>query len=477
MDKFSRVSMASLPASAQPSSSSLESLPVEIQVHILGSLPDVKTLGSLLRASPQYLQVYQDVREDAISQIVCNQITPAILPLAINVLQQSYLRSHRRPRSKVLEFLETFKEPQSILPQTTFSLEISKKLLKTHYIVEYFADAFITDRLNRLSKYIPQIAPLLVDANASLGILGIEHHRLTRAFYHLELYGSLFYDPEITDDVITVQEQSSLFLAKLPDWEIEEFLCVREYLLDSLSGYLDQVEEDFIQDYVEDGPPTDIVKNPYDMRFNHDDEYWYFFSMDGQDARIQNRWMEGSLTRGLKTLQDILESHTADERYDSLGDLTIDRPRNTLKQALDALPCLRDQPEASRCKIATRINSLESPNDAWPWALKKWAHPRKGGLRSHSSTHQQYNALRCWGYLIWSDETLGILGLLEKRQSTDWTYKQKIVVIHSYRAEDLTGRFGNQERRGTAIEVRTRSQYELWRKEALEAVQSSGSID
>jgi len=231
MDKFIQVPIASLPASAQPSSSSLESLPVEIQVHILRSLPDVKTLGSLLRASPQYLQVYQDVREDAISQIVCNQITPAILPLAINVLQQSYLRSHRRPRSKVLEFLETFKEPQSILPQITFSLEISKRLLKTHYIVEYFADAFITDRLNRLSKYIPQIAPLLVDANATLGILGIEHHRLTRAFYHLELYGSLFYDPEIADDVITVQEQSSLSLAKLPDWEIEEFVFASIYLI------------------------------------------------------------------------------------------------------------------------------------------------------------------------------------------------------------------------------------------------------
>lgn len=115
IDKFTRVPMA-LPASAQPSSVLLESLPVEIQVHILKSLPDIKTLGSLLRASPQYLRVHLDVREDIISHIVCNQITPAILPLAIDVFQQSYLRSHRRPRSKVLEFLETFKEPRSLLP-------------------------------------------------------------------------------------------------------------------------------------------------------------------------------------------------------------------------------------------------------------------------------------------------------------------------------------------------------------------------
>jgi len=461
-----------LPASAQPSSVLLESLPVEIQVHILKSLPDIKTLGSLLRASPQYLRVHLDVREDIISHIVCNQITPAILPLAIDVFQQSYLRSHRRPRSKVLEFLETFKEPRSLLPQNTFSLEISKRLLKTHYIVEYFANAFITNRLNRLSKYLPQIAPLLADANATLGI-GIEHHRLARSFYHLELYGTLFYDPEIAEDVITVQEQSSLFLAKLLDWELEEFLCIREYLLNCLSSYLDQVEEDFLKDYFENGPPTDIVNNPYDVRFNHGDEYWYFFSMDGQSARIQYRWMEGSLTRGLKTLQEILESHTANERYDSLGDLSIDRPRNTMKQALDALPCLQDQPQVPRCK-----NSLESPNDAWPWSLKKWAQARKGGVQSHSSSAQLFNTLRDWGYLIWSNETLGILGLLEKRHSTDWSYKQNAVVTHTYRADDLPSHFGNQERRrGSSVESRTQSQYELWRKEALGTVQSSGSID
>jgi hypothetical protein len=237
--------MASLTTSTQPNPTALESLPVEIQAHILRSLQDVKTLSSLLHASPRFLQVYQEAREDTISNIVCNQITPAVLPLAVNILQQSYLRSHRRSRSKVLAFLETFKHSPSTMSRNQFSLEMSKRLLKTHAVVKHFVDAFVTDRLNRLSKYVPHITPSLAERKALMGISGIEHHRLARALYHLELYGILFHDPVFTDNIITVEEQSSLFLAKLLDWELEELLCVREYLFDGLSNYLNQVEEDF----------------------------------------------------------------------------------------------------------------------------------------------------------------------------------------------------------------------------------------
>ncbi|RFU33643.1 hypothetical protein B7463_g2654, partial [Scytalidium lignicola] len=460
--------MSSLTASTQANPTALESLPVEIQTHILRSLQDIKTLGTLLRASPRFLQVYQGTREETISNIVCNQITPAILPLAVNVLQQSYLRSHRRSRSKVLAFLETFKQSPPTLSQNRFSLETSKTLLKTHTVVEHFVNTFVIDRLNRLSKYVPHITPLLAESKALLGISGIEHHRLSRAFYHLELYGILFYDPENADDVITVEEQSSLFLAKLPDWELEELLCVREYLLDGLSNYLDQVEEDFLQEYINQGPPADIATNRFDMRFNFDDEYWCFFSTDGQDAGIQYRWMEGSLTRGLNALQDIFQSHTVDEREDALGNLAIDRPRNTMIQALDALTGLQYQTKVPACEIEDSVasrNILESPNDAWSWAMKKWAHLRKGGLASRGSG---YDTLRRWGYVIWSNETLRTLGLLEKERSTDSTYKRKVLVIHCYRAADLDGRLGNKERRqGRAVETRTQAQYDSWRKKAL----------
>lgn len=183
------------------------------------------------------------------------------------------------------------------------------------------------------------------------------------------------------------------------------------------------------------------------------------------------------MTRGLNAPHDIFQSHTANEREDALGDLDIDRPRNTMRQALDTLPGLQYQTEVPPCKIEDRaasINSLESPNDAWSWALKKLPHPRKRGLASHCSHLNEYDTLRCWGYVIWSNETLRTLGLLEKRRSTDWTYERKVIVISCYRAADLMGRLGNDERRPRrSIEMRTLPQYELWRKEALEVIPSN----
>jgi len=106
--------------------------------------------------------------------------------------------------------------------------------------------------------------------------------------------------------VITVEEQSSLFLARLAEWELAELMCVRGYLLDSLSTYLDQVEEYFLQGYIDDGPPDGMIDKNFDRRWNHEEEYWYFCSNDGQDAMIQERWMEECLTRTLKTLKTML---------------------------------------------------------------------------------------------------------------------------------------------------------------------------
>ena len=40
----------------------------------------------------------------------------------------------------------------------------------------------------------------------------------------------------------------------------------------------------------------------------------------------------------------------------------------------------------------------------------------------------KYDILRCWGYVIWSNETLGTLRLLEKGQSTDCTYQRLLLL-------------------------------------------------
>jgi len=91
------------------------------------------TLQSLLRASPRFLQVYQQAREYIISHVVCNHITPAALPIALDILEQGKLRTDRRYRTDVLSFLATFKQPGVISVPVQFSLETSTQLMRKSF--------------------------------------------------------------------------------------------------------------------------------------------------------------------------------------------------------------------------------------------------------------------------------------------------------------------------------------------------------
>ncbi|EPE25437.1 hypothetical protein GLAREA_01349 [Glarea lozoyensis ATCC 20868] len=442
-----------------------DSLPTEIQACILKSLPDIKTLLTLLRASPRFLQVYRQVRQDAISSIVCNQITPAALPLAISVLNLKHMRSYRHPRSDVFTFLETFKQSPPNLPEKRLSLENAKELLRVQYLVEYFVEEFLTDRLKNLSEHLPQITPAMVEGKEVIDFTGLERQRLFRAFYHMELYGILFEDSETMTDNITAEQQSSLFLTKLSDWEQEEFLCVRQFLFDGFSSHLDRVEEDFTIAYKEDGPPEDVVNCAYDHRFDINyGEFYYFFSMDGHSAGVQYAWMEECLLRGLLNWGDVWKAKDADTREDSLGDLNLFRQGNNMKEAVNLLPLLQYQPET---EIPTGQDSIETSNAAWPWALQQL--PRSPLVVSESwSRISQFEGLRSWGYAIWSNETLELFGLLEKRDPVGWVYNKTIPKSLKYHTPS---RYDRKRRGGPSVESRTHSSiYDVWRKKALDAV-------
>lgn len=128
-----------------------------------------------------------------------------------------------------------------------FSLESSKALLQFHDIVEYFISDFTTTCLAIIESYLqsgnsqPSLhdsASVATEAKIALVLSETEHSRLARAFYHMELYGDLFYEREAFHDSISPEGQPTLFLQRLRDWELEELLCVRSYLLERLTDYL-----------------------------------------------------------------------------------------------------------------------------------------------------------------------------------------------------------------------------------------------
>lgn len=126
----------------------LELLPTELQIQILEKIPSMKVLRNLLHASPRYFHVYRTSRKPILSHVAWNQITPAILPIALNALER---RDHSKFRSNdtgLFESQKNIREPHGI-PFKTW-----ERLLRFHEIVESFISNFSSSRLVALENCI-----------------------------------------------------------------------------------------------------------------------------------------------------------------------------------------------------------------------------------------------------------------------------------------------------------------------------------
>ncbi|KAI9740239.1 MAG: hypothetical protein M1834_004817 [Cirrosporium novae-zelandiae] len=386
---------------------SLELLPPEIQFQILKQIPNIKSLYALLNASPRYFQVYRLSKAAILSHIAQNYITSAALPLAVDALEQRKQRGPRRDGTAVLASLEDFRQKSPKIPYK-FSLEILKALVQFHEIVEYLISDFAITRLANIendirlktcrssSKYSSGAA----DAKSAFVLSQTEHSRLVRAFYRMELYGQIFYTPESPQDEIALEEQSKAFLQRLEDWELEEFLCVRSYLIERLTDYVNQVEDDFMQDFLEHGPHP-IDPGGSQSRWNNDD--WFF----SRDSRIyfQDGWLEGCLTRGLSTIKAMLAADTSENRFDLLG--SREPPENVLSEALRTIPAyhgrpIYEWPETSHPEVGFH-DDAEKYNYGWLWAMKDLRPPKPFATFSPDRIIER---LRRWGYAIWDHERM-----------------------------------------------------------------------
>ena len=394
-------------------STHIDLLPPEVQCQILKYMPDMKTLRTLLRASPRYLQVYQTSKQTVLSHIAWNQITPVALPIALAVLEQQ--ERHDEDLREILDnALQTTLRKSYEIP-----LETSKMLLRFHENIEFFISDFPISRLPIIENYLyPERPHMLTKASQDEGtspklvraLSKTEYSRLARAFYHLELFSSLFFrlyeDDEDYPSVIG--RQSHIFLQSLQDWELEELLCVRDYLIERLTEYLNQVEEDFIQRFLKEEPHIIEPKGPTSRWSNVD----WFFSNSAHGA-VQLQWLHGCLSRGLENIRVMLTADSSEGRFDALGDTSL--PQITLLYALNSISnevypwtkwCC-----GKRCKNAEGNDDAEKHNAAWSWAVKGQGHPRS------SSNYQNpygFTGLRRWGYMIWDYERLQSLKVLSR---------------------------------------------------------------
>lgn len=442
--------------------SAFETLPPEIQCCILEQLPDSKALGALISASPSYFSIYKAFEATILSHVAVNHITPSALPIALDALAQRKPRGKRRDPTAVLAFLKGFRLESTSEPDE-LPLMTSKELLRFHNTTEYFIADFASGRLatihNRLPSEIPRLPseiPYLPHeiSRPTLSLSRVEYSRIARAFYIIDLYGNLFSTPKDAVDDITAVEQWTLFLERLRNWELEEFLCIRTYLTEKLTDFLNQVEDDFMQALQEDNLHVIEPCNTTN-RWENDD---WFFSENGH-AQDQELWLRSCLTRGLVKLKAMLTESNYNNRLEAIGN--TDCPRHTMTDALASMRSYQDsrQPEKltkTRCRDTELHDDPEHPSEGWSLAVRRSGHPRSPKNHGDLSYWASYwEDMRRWGYAIWDSDRLQSLGFFSSRS------------IAVYRVPVSDERDLMKRRNKPSVEQRTRVQEKIWKIEGL----------
>lgn len=445
--------MSLSPSSSKKYTTTLELLPTEIQCHILKCTQNLKTLNTLIRASPQYFSVFRASRESIISHVAWNSITPTVVPMALHALEQRDQRviwseriSDEQQQQSTSTTSMTFRGPDDI-PFRTW-----ERLISFHRIVDSFILDFSSSRLVALENSIQlqsaQSSPVSSSQESDddpeqekLYISQIEYARLGRAFYRLDLFAGVFYDIDTTNMTFnetynTLLERSVPFLETLPGWELDELLCVRSYIFEGLKNFLNQFEDEFMEIFLEKNHHIDWPAENTNTIDLENDKRAILFSDKGYRF-LQEPWLEKCLGRGLKNLaRMILPSSSAStferkffllgadrflpysEAYHATGQL----PSVFMSDALNMLRvCSKwwledgetnptDEDERRFFQFSFRENNdIEKPNEAWSWAMNNHL-PRTSRTWPGRDNH----AAECWAYAIWDHDRLKRLGLITK---------------------------------------------------------------
>ncbi|KND92089.1 hypothetical protein TOPH_03424, partial [Tolypocladium ophioglossoides CBS 100239] len=199
-------------------------LPCEVVASILRNLD---SLQSLLRSLLVCRHFYSSMKESSgvEATIVQQQITPALLPYSVAVMEASRL-PYPRIEDSVRNLLDTlFHEPAQLTSRVrTMPRRLIGIMARTHDVVHRLATDFATDSWARLSQADAS------SASKSLSLSPAEYFRFCRALYQVELFYSLFRG-EPGDSTGTFEESMNpWFFSRQPPWENEQLGCVQEFL-------------------------------------------------------------------------------------------------------------------------------------------------------------------------------------------------------------------------------------------------------
>ena len=407
--------------------SALEMLAPEIQLQILVNADTPKDLYALIQASPRLYQVYLLNKDLALSAVAYRQFHPAVTTEALFFAKISQLEQPLS-RSTVMELCKIY--PGKLQEELTIPIPMSVKLCEFASNIRFFIEDYTRNTLPIMEGLGRSLETDILpsysteDSVSCSKLSDSEAGRLQRAFCRFEIYRTFFarcssdlnHDLRRCSDELPVRpaEQASMFFEKLPDFQVTEIICIRDYLYRRLRGICSQLEDEAASTL----PPETFM---FDRDGDFESAEWasgvYLFTENGK--YYQNQHIEHLMSLGLAYIRQIFDS-TGEEQKNLFvrhSDAIVDHlETDFVTMTLEVLeqkrnPVRGDLPLLAKTDppFEYEINTdayLDIP-DAW-----QWAHPRAPPLCLVEKT---LKGLRDWGYVFWDIDRLRESGMLGRK--------------------------------------------------------------
>ncbi|KAK4183099.1 hypothetical protein QBC35DRAFT_394605 [Podospora australis] len=256
--------------------------PCEIIGAILSNLDHPRHLLSALLICHHFYTSFKET-PGIFSSILRNQLTPALVPLSVSLVEASRLPRPLEETTVLALLDELYNTPTHLvsrLPVSTLPVDVLQKMSRTHEAIHAMTTKFATSALDCISPANGSSSPVV---NLSPG----EYFRFCRAFYRLELFYILFRGK--TGEFWDETTASRLFFSRNPIWENEQLFSVYDFLNHQFGEASREVAA------------HDIVMGEFDV--------------DYLSSGSDNIWRQSWLSSGVKFVFKLTLTKTYEEKY------------------------------------------------------------------------------------------------------------------------------------------------------------------
>ncbi|EAL87119.1 hypothetical protein KXW98_008972 [Aspergillus fumigatus] len=400
----------------------LETLPAELKIHILKSMPDVETLHDLIRVSAAYRSTYRLSQRSILDRLVREHYGAVGLEEPIMAIRSAGLHAEDSAnKQRILEVLDRQRVSDSVPSKLNPSDSID--LLHLHQKFQTILNSLCSH-----ARRPSQAEPLPQQQNAPLQLSSTEKARILRALCRLQTYCNVFGAREWiepADDIcrsstspckrtsstwyknFTIHEMWRLCFGSLAPWEVEEFGSVWVLVRNEYKRMFDEIRQEF--------PRTDSRWRSLRPASLPADP-WELYPSSSDDANDYDIYLNHLVLLGPTFLHKVLSQNSREDRWRLLACNAI----SSKSSFMDTVRVVRDP--SPRLWSVERFTSddtlqglrampaIDQPNLGWKqhWHGRDVTGSEIFAFRSavgESGDAQVRNFGHCagweWGYALW----------------------------------------------------------------------------